>query len=94
MTEVAIIGIDLAKRVFQAHGAAANGAVVFRKKLTRDRLMIFLAAQPRCIVAIEACVTAHGWAGHRERVSCDRNHLAATTSRKVARRRVVEQEHG
>ena len=49
MTEVAIIGIDLAKRVFQAHGAAANGAVVFRKKLTRDRLMIFLATQPRCI---------------------------------------------
>ncbi len=61
MAEVAIIGIDLAKRVFQLHGAAADGTVVFRKKLTRDRLMIFLDAQPRCTVAMEACATAHGW---------------------------------
>ncbi len=68
MTEVAIIGIDLAKRVFQAHGAAANGAVVFRKKLTRDRLMIFLDAQPRCIVAMEACATAHGWGREIEKL--------------------------
>ncbi len=30
MTDLAIIGIDLAKRVFQAHGAAADGSVVFR----------------------------------------------------------------
>jgi transposase len=61
MSEVMIIGIDLAKRMFQAHGAAADGAVVFRKKLTRDRLLPFLAAQPRCVVAMEACATAHGW---------------------------------
>jgi transposase len=27
MSEVSIIGIDLAKRVFQLHGACANGAV-------------------------------------------------------------------
>jgi hypothetical protein len=35
MEQVTIIGIDLAKRVFQAHGAAANGSAVFRKKLSR-----------------------------------------------------------
>lgn len=68
MNEVAIIGIDLAKRVFQVHGAAVNGAVIFRKKLTRDRLMMFLAAQPRCTVAMEACATAHGWAREIERL--------------------------
>ena len=38
MNEVSIIGIDLAKRVFQLHGAAADGSVVFRKKLTRAQL--------------------------------------------------------
>lgn len=32
MDEVSIIGIDLAKRVFQVHGASADGQVVFRKK--------------------------------------------------------------
>jgi transposase len=31
---VTIIGIDLAKRVFHAHGARADGSVAFRKRLT------------------------------------------------------------
>ena len=61
MEQVTIIGIDLAKRVFQAHGAAADGSVVFRKKLSRSHFLSFLAAQPRCTVAMEACATAHGW---------------------------------
>ncbi len=37
MEEVSIIGVDLAKNVFQLHGAAAEGSVVFRKKLSRPR---------------------------------------------------------
>jgi len=61
MDQATIVGIDLAKRVFQAHGAAADGSVVFRKKLSRSQLLTFLAAQPRCTVAMEACATAHGW---------------------------------
>jgi transposase len=61
MEKVSIIGIDLAKRVFQAHGAASDGSVVFRKKLSRSQFLVFLAAQPRCTVAMEACATAHGW---------------------------------
>jgi transposase len=61
MSDVTIIGLDLAKRVFQLHGARADGAVVFRKKLTRAQLLSFLGDQPRCVVAMEACATAHGW---------------------------------
>jgi transposase len=61
MNEVSIIGIDLAKRVFQLHGAASDGSVVFRKKLTRAQLLPFLARQPACMVAMEACGTAHHW---------------------------------
>ena len=37
MKEASIIGLDLAKRSFQAHGALADGSVAFRKKLTRVR---------------------------------------------------------
>lgn len=37
MGDVSIIGVDLAKNVFQAHGAAADGSVVFRKKLPNPR---------------------------------------------------------
>jgi hypothetical protein len=35
MEEVTIVGVDLAKRVFQLHGAATDGSVVFRRKLSR-----------------------------------------------------------
>jgi transposase len=60
--EATTIGLDLAKNVFQAHGASASGAVVFRKKLRRDRVLSFFAAQPHCLVAMEACASAHHWA--------------------------------
>lgn len=61
MVEVSIIGIDLAKRVFQVHGTAADGSVVFRRKLSRQKLLGYLSQQPRCRVAMEACATAHYW---------------------------------
>ena len=66
MSEVSTIGLDLAKNVFQVHGANASGAVVFRKKLRRDRVLKFLAAQPACTVAMEACASSHYW-GTRSR---------------------------
>lgn len=59
MEEVSIIGLDLAKNVFQAHGVSADGAVVFRRKLSRAQLLTFMAAQAPCIVAMEACASAH-----------------------------------
>ena len=62
MNEANIIGLDLAKSVFQAHGAAADGSVVFRRKLTRLQVLKFFAEQPRCTVAMEACASAHHWA--------------------------------
>jgi transposase len=68
MNEVSIIGIDVAKRVFQLHGAAADGSVVFRKKLARAQLLPFLASQPACIVAMEACGTAHHWGREAEKL--------------------------
>ena len=68
MSEVTIIGIDLAKRVFQLHGARADGSVVFRKKLSRGQLLVFFAQQPNCVVAMEACATAHGWGRELEKL--------------------------
>jgi transposase len=62
MEEVTIIGVDLAKNVFQLHGAAGDGSAVFRKKLSRSQLRNFMAAQPPCTVAMEACSGAHHWA--------------------------------
>jgi len=68
MEEVTIVGVDLAKRVFQLHGAAADGSVVFRRKLSRNQLLPFLARRPPCIIAIEACATAHHWGREIEKL--------------------------
>ena len=62
MGEVSTVGIDLAKSVFQVHGADASGGVVFRKKLRRDQVLPFFSTLPRCVVAMEACASAHYWA--------------------------------
>jgi transposase len=59
--QVSTIGLDIAKHVFQAHGADRSGAVVFRKKLRRAQVLEFFAAQPPCVVAMEACGGAHYW---------------------------------
>ncbi len=63
MNEVSIIGLDLAKNIFQAHGAGAGGSVVFRRKLSRAQLLDFLCEQSPCVVAMEACASAHHWGG-------------------------------
>ena len=60
MSEVTLIGIDMAKRVFQLHGARSDGSVAYRKKLSRGQLLAVVAQQPQCLIAMEACATAHG----------------------------------
>src|SRR3954449_2701465 len=62
MNQVSTVGLDLAKYIFQLHGADSAGAVVFRKKLRRGQLLAFLATLPPCTVAMEACGSAHYWA--------------------------------
>ncbi|MER0240438.1 IS110 family transposase, partial [Fulvimarina sp. MAC8] len=62
MPEVTTIGLDIAKNVFHAHGADERGRGMFSKRLTRAKVLDFFAAQPRCMVALEACGGAHHWA--------------------------------
>lgn len=62
MEEVGIVGLDLTKNVFQVHAARADGSVVFRRKLSRSKVLPFFAAQPGCMVAMEACASANDWA--------------------------------
>ena len=60
--QVATIGLDLAKHVFQVHGVDAAGKVVLRRRLRRVQVVEFFAALPPCLVGMEACGTAHHWA--------------------------------
>lgn len=61
MSEITTIGLDLAKNVFQVHGADAAGRAVLRRKLRRDQVLAFLSALPPCTVATEACGGSHFW---------------------------------
>src|SRR5258707_8300770 len=60
--QVATIGLDLAKHVFQVHGIDATEKVVVRRQLRRSQVMAFFEALASCLIGMEACATAHYWA--------------------------------
>jgi transposase len=57
-----MIGVDLAKNVFQLHGASMTGQPQFCKKLSRQNFSRFMAEQAPAVVVMEACGSAHYWA--------------------------------
>jgi transposase len=62
MTQVSMIGVDLAKNVFQLHGIDAAGKVVVRRQLRRGQMEKFFAGlPPGVVVGMEACGGAHHW---------------------------------
>ena len=61
MEQVSIIGIDTSKRSFQLYGSTAEGCPVFRKTLSRGKLLSFLTRQPPCEIVMEACGGSHYW---------------------------------
>ena len=57
-----VLGIDLAKNVFQLHGVDRKGNAIFKRRVMRDQLLSVLAGIEPCTVAIEACTGAFCWA--------------------------------
>jgi len=60
--EVHVVGLDIAKSVFQVHGADRSGKAVVRRRLRRDDVENFFRDLAPCLVGIEACPSAHHWA--------------------------------
>ncbi len=52
MNRITLIGLDLAKSIFQVHGLDAEGNAMFRKRLTRAKMAEVFAQQEPCIVAV------------------------------------------
>lgn len=73
-----VLGIDLAKNVFQLHGVDRKGNAVFKRRVMRDQLLSVISGVEHCTIAIEACTGAFYWArqfeelGHK--VTHDRRH--------------------
>ena len=62
MANISMIGVDLAKNVFQVHGVDAAGKVVVRRQLQRGQVEKFFAKlPPGVVVGMEACGGAHHW---------------------------------
>lgn len=73
MDKLTVVGLDLAKNVFQEHEANAQGRKLRGAKLTRGDLLAYFAKLPPTLVGMEACGSAHHWArqisalGHQSR---------------------------
>ena len=62
MKQITTIGLDLAKNVFQIHGADAEGAPIFNRKPRRAEAPRFFEKLPPFLVGLEACGGSHYWA--------------------------------
>jgi transposase len=61
MKEIKTLGIDLAKHVFQLHGVDDRGVCTLRRQLKRAEVLGFIGRLAPCLVAMEACASAHYW---------------------------------
>lgn len=67
----AVIGLDIAKNIFQAVGKDERGHEVLKRKMSRNQVLAFFANLPAAKVGIEACATAHYWAREIARLGHD-----------------------
>ena len=58
MSNINVIGIDLGKNTFHLIGHDYSGREIFRKKLTRQKMLQFLSVHESVTIAMEAC---GGW---------------------------------
>ena len=59
---ITLIGMDIAKQIFQLCCVNEKGKVVTKRRLSREKLLAELAQYPQCIIAMEACGSANYWA--------------------------------
>ena len=62
MGDLKVLGIDIAKNIFQVHGTDKTGHKLFSKRLSRKKLPEFIANLKPCLIGMEACGSAHYWA--------------------------------
>ncbi len=61
MIKIELLGIDLAKNVFQLWGTDAAGNCVLQRRVRRESLLDIVGALPPCCIGIEACTGAFFW---------------------------------
>jgi transposase len=59
LSDLSVIGVDIGKDVFHLVGFDAEGTLVLRRRIKRLALNATFEALPRCVVGMEACLSAH-----------------------------------
>ena len=55
MSDITVLGIDLAKKSFQLHGLDAKGNTILKKAMSPRKADIFIAQLKPCLIGMEAC---------------------------------------
>lgn len=78
MSEITRVGVDLAKHVIQVHAVDGAGKRVTNRALPRDKFVLWCAQlSPGCLIAMEACSSAHHWARKLVALGLDARIIAA-----------------
>jgi transposase len=58
LMKVHVLGIDLAKNVFQLHGVDRKGCAILARRVRREQLLKVLGELEPCLIGIEASTGA------------------------------------
>ena len=58
----AVVGVDIAKRVFQLHWVETETGELMKLRLTRAKFLEYFANRAPCLIGMEACGGAQHWA--------------------------------
>ena len=72
----AVIGLDIAKRVFQLHSVDPQTGEIVKLRLRRQEMIPFFANRQPCVVAMEACGSSHHWARELRKLGHDARLIA------------------
>jgi transposase len=59
---ISLLGIDIAKNIFQLHGVDSSGKRVLKQRIERDKLATYIANLPLSTIAMESCGGSNYWA--------------------------------
>jgi transposase len=71
MREISVMGIDIAKSIFQLHGVDALGRAVLKRRVSRKDLLRVVASVRPTLIGMEACGGANYWARRFEALGCE-----------------------
>ncbi|MBB6188960.1 transposase, partial [Rhodanobacter sp. MP7CTX1] len=57
-----IVGVDIAKQVFQIHTVDLASGEIVRVQFKRAKFLAWFVNRPPCVIGMEACGGAHHWA--------------------------------